>query len=192
MSARPQENLLDHNYDGIQEYDNPTPGWWWLIFNATFVFSIFYFIFFTFSPDAWTLADEHSSALAANLRLQFGEIGELKPDEETLLKYIDDPKWLAVGKATFQGRCVSCHGANAQGGIGPNMTDDNYKNVKQLTDIANVIANGAANGAMPAWKNQLHPNEIVLTAAYIASLRGKNLPGKAPEGDVAPPWPSKK
>ena len=189
MSARP-EQLLDHNYDGIQEYDNPTPGWWWWIFHGTFIFSVAYFVFFTFSPISWTNAEEHQSAIAANLKLQFGEIGDLKSDAPTILKYMHDEKWLAVGKTTFAARCVSCHGANGEGLVGPNMTDDNYKNIKAIDDIARVIANGAANGAMPAWKTQLHPNEIVLTASYIASLRGKNLPGpRGPEGDVIPPWP---
>jgi cytochrome c oxidase cbb3-type subunit 3 len=43
---------------------------------------------------------------------------------------------------------------------------------------------------MPAWKTRLHPNEIVLVAAYVASLRGKNLPGpRGPEGEKIPPWP---
>lgn len=185
------ETVLDHSYDGIREYDNPTPGWWWLIFHGTVVFSVFYFVFFQFSPDAWTNAQEHDMAVARNLRLQFGEIGDLKPDEATLLKFMKDPKWLLVGKTVFAGRCVSCHGSNGSGLVGPNMTDDYYKNIKKITDIPTVISNGAANGAMPSWRNQLHPNEIVLTAAYIASLRGENLPStRPPEGEIIAPWPA--
>ncbi|MFN0137278.1 MAG: c-type cytochrome [Phycisphaerae bacterium] len=184
------DQLLDHNYDGIQEYDNPTPGWWWYLFHGTFVFSVFYFVFFTFSPIAWTNDGAFQSDLARNLQLQFGEIGDLKADEQTIVKYMNDEKWLAVGKVTYASRCVSCHGANAEGLVGPNLTDENFKNVKKIDDIASVITVGANNGAMPAWKTQLHPNEIVLTAAYIASLRGKNLPGpRGPEGDNIPPWP---
>ena len=30
-----QDRLLDHDYDGIREYDNPMPRWWVAIFWAT-------------------------------------------------------------------------------------------------------------------------------------------------------------
>jgi len=43
---------------------------------------------------------------------------------------------------------------------------------------------------MPAWKNRLHPNEVVMVSAYVANLRGQNLTGpRPPEGPVIPPWP---
>ncbi|HMQ17092.1 MAG TPA: cbb3-type cytochrome c oxidase N-terminal domain-containing protein [Phycisphaerae bacterium] len=196
MSGIPSEQptsgvdvLLEHNYDGIQEYDNPTPGWWWWIFIGTFAFSVVYFIFFQFSPVSWTIHESYDVATAELLRRQFGDL-RLEPDEATILRYANDPEWLLVGRSVFQGRCTQCHGRNGEGLVGPNLTDDHYKNVKKAADIAHVIANGAANGAMPAHKNQLHPNEIVLTASYIASLRGLNLPGRAPEGEIIPPWPA--
>ena len=34
------DQLLDHEYDGIQEYDNPCPGWWHAIFWLTVLFSV--------------------------------------------------------------------------------------------------------------------------------------------------------
>ena len=51
------DQLLDHEYDGIQEYDNPCPGWWHAIFALTVLFSIVYFLFFQVGSNGWTLAD---------------------------------------------------------------------------------------------------------------------------------------
>jgi cytochrome c oxidase cbb3-type subunit 3 len=35
----------------------------------------------------------------------------------------------------------------------------------------------------------LHPNEVVLMAAYVAGLRGKDLKGRPAEGEKIDPWP---
>jgi cytochrome c oxidase cbb3-type subunit III len=182
--------LLEHEYDGIREYDNPTPGWWHTLFLASVLFAVVYYFFFTFSPLAWTPQSQLAAARTREFQIMFAEVGELEPDQPTILKMMVDPKWLAVANGIFATNCTSCHGANGEGLVGPNMTDDSYKNLKVLTDIPNVIRDGAANGAMPAWGNRLNPNEIVLLAGYVASLRGQNLPGRAPEGQVIAPWPT--
>ena len=41
---------------------------------------------------------------------------------------------------------------------------------------------------MRAWGNRLSHNEIVTVAAYVASLRGQNKPGRPHEGQMIPPW----
>jgi cytochrome c oxidase cbb3-type subunit III len=185
------DKLSDHCYDGIQEYDNPTPGWWNLLFVATIVFSPLYLLWFHSPTSGRTLLSQYEVGLAANMKLQFGELGDLEPDEATIVKYMDDPQWIKVGQATFATNCISCHGRGGEGVSAPNMTDDHYLHVKQIADIAAVIKNGAKNGAMPAWGNRLHPNEVVLAAAYVASMRGKNLASARPvEGEVIPPWPA--
>ena len=195
MSYQPNDQpeydkLSDHNYDGIQEYDNPTPGWWNWLFVATVAMAPVYLVVFHSPYQDNTLLAQYDRAYADNLRLQFGEIGTLEPDQATLVQYMDDPKWLAVGEITFKTHCVTCHGANAQGISGPNLTDEAYLHVKQIEDVAKVVNEGAKAGAMPAWGNRLHPNEVVLVSAYVASLRGTNAAGgKAAEGVVIPAWP---
>ena len=39
-----QDHLLEHSYDGIQEFDNPMPRWWVYIFWATIIFSVLYWV----------------------------------------------------------------------------------------------------------------------------------------------------
>ena len=39
-----EEILLDHNYDGIKELDNPLPMWWLWTFFGAIIFSFVYFI----------------------------------------------------------------------------------------------------------------------------------------------------
>jgi cytochrome c oxidase cbb3-type subunit 3 len=184
-------DLTDHIYDGIQEFDNPLPGWWTWLFVGSVVFSFFYWIVFHFGTEGRSVFDQYDRNSAEIFERRFAEIGVLKPDRPTILAYMNDPKFLTVGKVVYKTNCVSCHGANGEGNIGPNLTDDHWKNVKQIEDIARVIEQGAANGAMPSWRNRLsHINQIVLAAAYVASMRGTNPPGgKMPEGELIAAWP---
>ncbi|MEP3482104.1 MAG: cbb3-type cytochrome c oxidase N-terminal domain-containing protein [Fuerstiella sp.] len=185
------EVSLGHSYDGIQEYDNPMPGWWKFVFLISALYAIPYMAYYHNGSADRTIHSDYSNAVAANMRLQFDEIGELAAEQATVMKYIDDDKWLAVGKSVFTTHCASCHGAAGQGKVGFNLTDDYWKHVKHAGDIAKVVIEGANNKSMPAWKSRLHPNEIVLVSSYVASLRGSNPSGAAepkPGEKIIPSW----
>lgn len=180
----------DHAYDGIEEYDNPLPGWWKWMFVASIAFTPFYWMYYHGGAPGRTLDDQYGLALAANTRLQFAEIGDLEPNAETITRYMAKENWVKVGKTVFRANCISCHGRDGEGKVGPNLTDEVYKNVNSIEDIAKVISNGANAGAMPKWSNRLHVNEIVLVSAYVASLRGTNVESsRIPEGKQIAPWP---
>lgn len=188
-----QDELTDHSYDGIQEYDNPTPGWWYAIFAGSAVFAVLYtMVFHTLVP---SLPERHAAAEAAALDAQFAELNQLPMGEDKLLAIMAEPAWLSQGEAIFQGTCALCHSADGSGLVGPNLTDDKYKNITNLVSIADLITTGTDNGAMPSQKNILNENEIALVAAYAASLRGKDLPTNptvSPEYEGVPidPWPT--
>ncbi len=182
--------LTGHNYDGIQEYDNPTPAWWTWVFIVSILFAGCYMFLTLIAAGDLSPEAQYERAAVANLKKKFGEIGILEADAPTIAQYMNEPEWLQLGENVFRANCVTCHGLNAEGNSGPNLTDDAYIHVKSIEDIATVIIDGAKAGAMPAWGNRLHPNEVVLVASYVASLRGtKAIGGKAAEGDVPPPWP---
>ena len=180
-------------HDGIEVDDNPVPGLWKWIFLGTIAFSPLYVMYFHGGASGRSVEDVYNVALADNTRLQFEEIGELKPDADTIVQYMHKPSWVKVGQSVFRTHCISCHGREGEGQVGPNLTDQVYKNVKKIEDIAVVLNNGAGGGAMPKWSNRLHPNEIVLVSAYVASLRGQNLPSaRPPEGIEIADWPEPK
>lgn len=191
-SNKPDSDVsLGHSYDGIQEYDNPMPGWWKFVFLITALFAVPYMVYYHSGSTERTIYSSYSNAVAANMRLQFDEIGELVADQATVMKYIDDDKWLAVGQSVFSTHCKSCHGAVGQGNVGFNLTDNNWKHVKHAGDIAKVVIEGANNKSMPAWQSRLHPNEIVLVSSYVASLRGSNPAGAIaakPDEKPIPSW----
>jgi cytochrome c oxidase cbb3-type subunit III len=182
----PEPALTDHAYDGIQEYDNPTPGWWNWLFIGTIVFSVIYFF-------VVTMAGGELSPVAFFNRYQLAEQkagGNLKADAPTLIRLSKDADSLKLGATIFTAKCISCHKGDGSGITGPNLTDERYVNVTKITDIVDVVTKGRNNGAMPAWKTSLNPNEVVEVSAYVASLRGQNKPGKPaePNAKVIPPW----
>lgn len=182
--------VTGHNYDGIQEYDNPLPGWWKWLFVGSFAYSLVYLLYFHTGAPNRSIYEAFDVAVAVSQQKLFAQIGNLEPDQATLLKYESDADWLKYGQSVYRSNCASCHGANGGGLVGPNLTDESWKHIKGITDIAKIVQVGAAGGAMPAWSNRLSQNDIVMVSAFVASLRGTD-PGagaKAAEGNSIPPW----
>lgn len=188
----PSAELLDHVYDGIQEYDNPIPGWWHLMFLGSILFSVGYLVVFHLTPLVPTYDQSLAAKVNAAEEAQFGPLRQMPMDENKILAVMGNQKWLDTGKSIFEGSCVVCHGKQGQGidSLGFNLTDDKYVHIKTLMDLPTFIHNGSPNNAMPP-QTQLNSNEIAMVAAYVASLRGTNVPG--PEsvsvGEVIPPFP---
>lgn len=178
--------ILDHEYDGIQEYDNPMPRWWVNMFWATIVFSIIYAINIgpVGSGDGWIA--NYESDMAA-FREQFPE-GLPAADAEQLAALANDPAALSSGQAVYTQLCAACHGAAGEGTIGPNLTDDYWVHGASLSEILHTVSVGVPAKGMPAWEKLVKPDELNAVSVYVASLRGTNPPNpKAPEGNLVEP-----
>ena len=73
--------------------------------------------------------------------------------------------------------CAGCHGYDAKGAMGPNLTDHYWRYGGVPVAIFKSIYEGRPQG-MPAWNPALPPNEIWKLVAYIESLGGTDTPGE--------------
>ncbi|MEL6340508.1 MAG: cbb3-type cytochrome c oxidase N-terminal domain-containing protein [Myxococcota bacterium] len=186
MTKRPEDEnpLTGHNYDGIEEYDNPMPKWWINIFIATVIFSGLYVIHYEFGSGAGVHEAYETEMLAFQASQEETNAGEEEITETSLAAFIKEPTAVEGGKAVYVTNCQSCHGAKGEGIIGPNLTDRYWLHGGgTLLGIHTVVSEGVLAKGMPAWNRVLAPNDLNSVVAFVGSLRGTNVQGKDPQGD---------
>jgi cytochrome c oxidase cbb3-type subunit 3 len=181
-----EERLLEHNYDGIQEYDNPLPRWWVTIFWGTIIFSVLYVVNVPlFGRGRGRIADYQADMAAWRAAHPAPAV---ESSAEELAALVQDHGAKTLGKQVFTTNCASCHRADAGGLIGPNLTDDNWIHGGSLLQIHKTVSDGVLAKGMPPWGKLLKPDQIDNVVAYVASLRGSNPPNpKSPEGELVKP-----
>jgi cytochrome c oxidase cbb3-type subunit 3 len=178
-----EEVLLDHEYDGIKEYDNPLPKWWTSIFWITIVWAGLYALNLPgIGIGKGRIANYERDIAAA--RAKYGTPSAGAPiDEATLVAAMKDPQVLALGKTTFMSNCMPCHGPEAGGVIGPNLTDDYWLHGARPGDVYRTVTGGVLPKGMPAWGAVLKPEQQKAVVAYVLSLHGTHPANpKAPQG----------
>ncbi len=174
--------MSDHEYDGISELDNPLPGWWLTSFYMTMVFALGYFMYYSMGPgqSPTEIFEKSMAELNAKKPATGGSQG---PTESELNAAIADSGLRQKGKAVYDAKCVSCHGAQGQGGIGTNLTDSFWIHGGKPVQVAMTIQEGILDKGMPPWKAILNPDEVKGLVSYIRSMQGTHPPGaKAPQG----------
>ncbi|MBN4085558.1 c-type cytochrome, partial [Flavobacteriaceae bacterium AH-315-B10] len=180
------EIILDHNYDGIKELDNNLPPWWVYSFYATIIFAVVYmFKYEVFDGDNQIdeLETEYAEAKIA--------IEEYKKTAKDLVDFntavlLTEASDLSAGKIIFELNCVACHMADGGGGIGPNLTDENWILGGGIKNVFKVISEGGRDGkGMIAWRQSLKASEIAQVSSYLLQFQGTTPANpKAPEGDI--------
>ncbi|MCP5402240.1 MAG: cytochrome-c oxidase, cbb3-type subunit III [Novosphingobium sp.] len=189
---------VGHEWDGIEELNNPLPRWWVWTFYACIVFAIGYCIAYPAWPLiskgtegvlGWTSrgqlateiekADEAKAALLASL--DKASIEQIASDPELLRSAV------AGGNAAFKVNCVQCHGSGAAGSRGyPNLADDDWLWGGSLPEIQQTILNGIRHpgddrtrvSEMSAFGRDglLSAAEIRDVTGYVLSLSGQEQP----------------
>lgn len=177
--------LLDHDYDGIKELDNALPPWWKYGFYITIVVGIIYLFNFHVSGSGKSPEQEYAAEMEEGQRQEELYMAKTKDlvDENNVT--LADADGIAAGKALFTQNCVACHAADGGGGIGPNLTDDNWIHSGALNDIYKTIKIGYPEKGMQSWQAMFSPVQIKNLTGFVKSLHGtKPANPKAPQGEV--------
>lgn len=174
-----------HEYDGIQEYDNPLPAWWKNVFWATFIFSLGYYAYFQILGEGSTVSETYAEEMRLFRQRLAAEAMGQEVTEEGLGKLMANPAMVTDGKTVFLTRCKQCHADLGQGNIGPNLTDDHWLHGNgSLLSIYKLVSEGSTLKGMPAWSRTLRPMELGQVVAYVGTIRSTHVAGRPPEGTL--------
>lgn len=184
-----------HAWDGVSEYDVPTPRWWLIVWIICIIWAIIYWFFYPTWPTIkgntkgslnWTKFSELSKdqkqiedkKIVYLEQMSKKSLEEIRQDEK-LMQFA-----LNTGKSAFRENCSACHGQGAQGYKGyPNLNDDDWLWGGKLADIYQTLLYGIRSGHDLARVNQmpsfgldkvLKKSEINDTIEYVLSLSNKS------------------
>lgn len=179
------EETLGHEFDGIEEYDNPLPKWWFQMFIATVIFGLAYLTLYpgfgTFqgllgwsSHGQWEEEMKHAEETYKPVFAKYAAL----PVEE-LVSNPENENGLKMGQRMFANNCSLCHGTAATGAHGfPNLTDADWLYGGDAATIKASIANGRS-GAMPPWGAVLGEEGVRDVTNYVLSLSGAESDAEA-------------
>jgi cytochrome c oxidase cbb3-type subunit 3 len=187
-------STVGHEWDGIEELDNPMPRWWLIALYISIIWGVVYVILYP----AWPMVNRATEGvLGWSSRGQLAQEMEREADRRgpilaaiagTPIESLPENSELmrqavAGGRAAFRVNCVQCHGAEAAGGAGyPNLNDDDWLWGGDLKSIERTIAYGVRqpgedethSSFMPGFGDGiLTPAQIGQVADHVLSLSGK-------------------
>jgi cytochrome c oxidase cbb3-type subunit 3 len=204
--TRQRDELLDHDADGIREFDNDLPRWWLYGFYFTIVFAGLYLVNYHLLPTplvgARTLVAEYEADVAAHAAeapvpvapgaasaeaaaSAAGAAGGGEPFPGAVA--LTDEESLKEGQEIYESDthpCRACHRPDLGGLVGPNLADDMWLHgcsvgaVMQSIKVGYPLLGMLPSGGGPAMDDA----ELLQVASYILSKRGSQPAGaKVPD-----------
>lgn len=176
-----RDELLDHEADGIREFDNALPRWWLYGFYVTIVFAVVYMV--NYHVLRTPLFGEPGMAAEYQAEMKAAPKA-IAPDAPAgggamALVALKDGASLDKGRALFEGAdnvCSSCHRPDLGGMVGPNLTDDYWLHGCGIQSVVSSIKTGyPLRGMMPFGTGKpLADDQVLLVASYILSKAGSS------------------
>ena len=164
-----------HVYDGIEEYDNPLPAWWFWMFMGSAIYALIYLALYPGLGNykgllGWTQEKQWQERVDSANRVldeQYSFYAATAIDDLAA-----DPSALRMGRRLFNNNCSLCHGIGGVGANGfPDLSDNDWLYGGTAESIIHSITEGR-QGAMPAWGPALGDSSVVDMADYVVSLSG--------------------
>jgi cytochrome c oxidase cbb3-type subunit 3 len=177
------DELLDHETDGIREFDNALPRWWLYGFYFTIAFAVAYFVNYhvlaTPLVGKPTLLAEYQAETAAAVADRHASHGGHADGAGGPVTLLTDPAALAKGQEIFEGPanlCWTCHRKDLGGLIGPNLTDNAWRHgCDPATVMQNVRTGFPVQGMLPYGSAKpLTDDELLQVVSYVFSKHGSN------------------
>ncbi|MBK1882104.1 c-type cytochrome [Luteolibacter pohnpeiensis] len=187
--------LREHEYDGIQEFDQKLPNWWlftlYIAIGWTVVHWCIYYYTNSIQTDQQRVQAEIVSVEQQKAKALEETLRTLN-DETMLTKWVPDPAVIAAGETTFTANCVACHGADLSATMtvdgksyplpGLSLVDGQWKYGSKPMDLFKLINEGTPadseghNGArMQAWGQVFSPKTVAEVTAYVISRNPKDF-----------------
>ena len=179
------EQTMGHSFDGIEEYDNPLPKWWFMLFVGTIIFAVAYLALYPGLGNwkgvlpgyegGWTQVKQWQKEVD-KADAQYGPI-YAKYAAMPIAEVAKDEQALKMGGRLFSTYCSICHGSDAKGAVGfPNLSDSNWRWGGEPDTIKTTILHGRM-AIMPAWGSIIGDDGVKNVSAYVrSSLAGLPLP----------------
>ena len=153
------------DFDGIRyRIETRSPGVFRLLFMGLIIWGLCFMAYYLFG--GWSSQGEFEQ----KKKVRQGQAAKGEVSLPALVhKEGKKEDYIAAGKKEFAARCASCHGAEARGGIGPDLTRKEFKFGRTEQAIAESITDGRPSG-MPPFKKELSHEKIEGLVAYILSL----------------------
>ncbi len=158
--------MIEHDYDGIRELNNPPPPWLMWLFYITVFWGLGYVAYFHFFHIGALQAEEYKNEMA--------EAAEKYKKTETNTENIvllTDIASLEAGSTLYKKSCAACHGPEGKGGIGVNLTDNEWIYGNELKNVFETIKNGTSKG-MPTFSS-LPDKQIIEVSSFILQKLNK-------------------
>lgn len=159
--------MEDHEYDNIKEYDHNPPAWFNWLFSLTIIWAILYMLYFhvfMLGPDQYESYENEIAIAEAAAALRVIDIDFYSIEPLTEQTSINN------GQQIFITNCAVCHGEDAKGGIGADLTDDEWIYGGQFGDIYKTIYNGIPEKGMIPWQGRLSKQELKEVSTYVYNL----------------------